>query len=89
MHKILNPTIEEILNAMLEAENKYTRFAVAFEKCEAVVEHLSKGKTGRLVKNILFFLHASNRKWFQIKVTGKRINLGNWGRITDSLHTSF
>ena len=50
-----NPTLGEFLKARLEPENEFDKFAVAVEKCDVVVGHLSKGKTGRFAKNYFIF----------------------------------
>ena len=42
-----------------------------------MVEHLSKEKTGRFTKNILFFLRGSNEISGKVEVTGKRVNIGD------------
>ena len=41
-----NPPFGEFLKARLESENEFHKFAVAVKKCDIVVGHLSKGKTG-------------------------------------------
>ena len=63
--------------ARLEAENEFDKFTVSVRKCDAVVEHLSKGKSYRFAKVVSFFLRGSNENSFKIEVTGKRVNLGH------------
>ena len=41
-----NPILGEFLKGELEPENEFDIFTVAFVKCNVVVGHLSKGKTG-------------------------------------------
>lgn len=55
-----NPPFGEFLKARLESENEFHKFAVAVKKCDIVVGHLSKGKTGQFAKAIVFFLRGSN-----------------------------
>ena len=66
----LNPTLEEFLKTRLETENE-------IDKLSVVVEHFSKGKTGRFVKTILFFLCGNNENSYKVEVTGKRVSLGD------------
>ena len=56
-----HPTIGEFLKPRLEPENEFDKFVVGVEKYDVVAGLLSKGKTGRLAKTILFFLRGSNR----------------------------
>ena len=69
-----NSALGEFLKAQLEPENK-------FEKCDAVVGHLSKWKTSRFAKTISFFLCGSNENSCKVEVTGKIVNLGDWEGI--------
>ena len=39
----MEPTLGEFLKARLELRNEFDKYAVAFEKCDVVVGHLSKG----------------------------------------------
>ena len=57
------PTNGKILNARLEPENEYDKYAVAcsWKTYGVVVGHLSKGKTGCC----------------RVEVTGKRMNIGD------------
>ena len=55
-----HPTIGEFLKPRLEPENEFDKFVVGVEKYDVVAGLLSKGKTGRLAKTILFFLLGSN-----------------------------
>ena len=71
------PAIGERFKAQREPENKYDKFAVAVESSGKVVGHLSKGKSGRFAKTISFFLRADDTHNCHIKVTGKRVNLGD------------
>ena len=57
---IWEPTIGEVLKALLEPENEFDKFAVAVEKSGAVVGHLAKGKSGPFAKTISFFLRANH-----------------------------
>ena len=45
----------KFLKARLEPENEFDKFAVAVEKCDVVVGHLSKGKTDQFAKLFHFF----------------------------------
>ena len=72
-----NPILGEFIKARLEPENEFNKFAVAFEKCDVVVGHLSKGKTGRIAKTASFFLRGGNENSCKVGVTGKRVNLGD------------
>ena len=62
-----NPTFGEFFKSRLEPKNEYNKFPVAVIQCNAVVRHLSKGKTGRFAKTISFFLQT-----MKVLVTGKR-----------------
>ena len=53
------PKNGEILKARLEPENEYDKYAVAVEKCGDVVGHLSKGRSVRFAKTVLYTLRAS------------------------------
>ena len=55
-----HPTIGEFLKPRLEPENEFDKFVVGVEKYDVVAGLLSKGKTDRLAKTILFFLRGSN-----------------------------
>ena len=72
-----DPTIGEVLKTRLEPENEYAKFAVAVEKCGAVVGHISKGKTVRFAKTISFFLRANHIHYSRVEAIGKRVNLGD------------
>ena len=50
-----NATLRKFFKAQLEPENEFHKFAVSVKKCDFVVGHLSKGKTGRFAKTISFF----------------------------------
>ena len=65
-----NPTLGEFLKVRLKPENEFSKFAVAVKKCDVVVGHLSKGKTGRFTKTISF------SSWKQIKSLAKLKLLG-------------
>ena len=71
------PKKGEILKARQEPENEYDNYAVAVERCGDVVWHLSKGRSARFAKIVSYFLRASNENCCRVKVTGKRVNLGN------------
>ena len=75
--------------ARLEPENEYDKFVVAVEKCGAMVEHLTKGKTGRISKKVSFFLRASDGNCCHVEVTGQRVNLndGEGLQIPCTLHS--
>ena len=60
-----NPTLGELLKAQLKPENEFSKFAVAVKKCDVVVGHLSKGKTGRFTNTISFFLRGSKLNLLQ------------------------
>ena len=71
------PAVGECFKARREPENEYDKFAVAVESSGEVVGHLSKGKSGRFAKIISFFLRADDTHSCHIRVTGKRVNLGD------------
>ena len=73
----MEPNTQGFLKARLEPENKFDKFAVAVEKCNAVVGHISKAKTGKFLKTILFFLPGSNENSCKVEVTGKRVNFSH------------
>ena len=75
-----NPILGEFIKARLKPENEFDKFAAAVEKCDVVVEHLSKGKTGRFAKSISFFLRRS--KSCKVEVTGER---WRWGKTLNTL----
>lgn len=53
------------------------KFAVTLVKSETVVGQIMKGKTGRFVKAILYFLKASTCHACSVKITGKTVNHDN------------
>ena len=65
------PKNGEILKARTEPENEYDKYAVAVERCGDVVGHLSKGRSARFAKTVLYFLPASNENCCRVEVTGK------------------
>ena len=62
------PTFGEFFKSRLEPKNEYNKFPVAVKQCDAVVGHLSKGKTGRFAKLFHFFFTET----MKTLVTGKR-----------------
>ena len=69
-----NPTLRAFLQDRLEPANqKFDILAVAVEKCDFVVGHLSK----RFTKTISFFRHGSNENPCKAEVTVKKVNLGD------------
>ena len=73
------PKNEEILKARPEPENEYgnDKYTAAVERCGDVVGHLSKGRSARFAKTVLYFLRASNENCCRVDVTDKREHLGN------------
>ena len=67
----------KFLKARLKPENEFDKFAVAIEKCNFVVGHLSKLKTDWFAKTISFFLCGSDENSYKIEVTAKTVNLGD------------
>ena len=65
------------LKARLDSETEFIKYTVAVEKCDFVVGQLSKAKTGRFAKTILFYLCRSNEISCKFEVTGNRLNLCN------------
>ena len=57
--------------------NEYDKYAVAVERCGDVVGHLFKGRSVRFAETVLYFLRASYEDWYQVEVTGERVNLGH------------
>ena len=53
------------------------KFAVCVKINDKIVEHLKKGKSGRLSKTIFYFLRSDAYSSAWAKVTGKRCNLGD------------
>ena len=80
------PKNGEILKTCPETENEYDKYAVAFERCGDVFGYLSKGRSARFDKTILYFLRASNENCCRVEGTDK---FRRWRKNTDSLHTSF
>ena len=50
----------EIVKPQPESENEYDKYAVAVERYDDVVGHLSKGRSARFTKTVSYFLHATN-----------------------------
>ena len=57
----------------------YDRYAVAVERCDDVIGHISKGRSARSAKTLLYFVRASNENCCRVEVTSKRVNLGDGG----------
>ena len=72
-----DPLIDEILEARMEPANEIDKYAVAVYKDEEIVGHLPKGRTGKFAKMIFYFLKSETLCSCRVKVTGKRINLGD------------
>ena len=75
------PKNEEILKTRREPENEYDKYPVAVERCGDVVGHLSKGRPARFAKTVSYFLSVRNGKCCRVEVTGKRVYLGDGGRL--------
>ena len=58
----------EILNTPLEPEDAIDKFTVAVEKEGQISGHLSKGKSGRFAKVIVYFIRANYGNACQGKV---------------------
>ena len=80
-----NPTLGEFLKARVESENEFDKFVVAVEKCDVVVGHLSKRKTGRFAKTVSCFLRGSNENSYKVEVTGEKSEPWRWGTTPDTL----
>ena len=76
----MEPNTRRISQAQLEPENEFDKFAVAIEKCDVVVGHLSKEKTGRFTKTFIF-LCGSYENSCKVEVTGKRVKLHFTGDV--------
>ena len=84
-----NPTLGEYLKAWLvEPENEFDKFAVAVEKCNVLIGHLSKGKTSWFAKTILFFLRGSNKTLVKLTYC-ENSEPWHWGRTSDTFQTPF
>ena len=66
------PKNGEILKARPEPENEYDKYVAAVERCGDVVGHLSKGRSTRFAKTVLYFQCASNENCYRVVV-----NLGD------------
>ena len=75
------PKNGEILKARREPENEYDKYLVAVERCGDVVGHLFKGRSARFAKTVSYFLNARNGNCCRVEVTGKRVYLGDGGRL--------
>ena len=84
----MEPTLGKFLKARLELRNEFDKYAVAFEKCDVVVGHLSKGKPARFAKTISYILRESNEHSCKVEDFGKRVNLadGDGLQIPCKLH---
>ena len=60
-----------------EPENEIDKYVVAITKDARVIGHLKKGKTGRYVKTVFYFLRANPMNTAGITVTGKRVSSGD------------
>ena len=69
-----NPTPGEFLKCQLELEFEFGKFAIAVEKCNVVVEYLSKGKLLDLRKLFHFFFVEAMKTLAKLKLLGKE-----WG----------
>ena len=74
---IWTPQLGKLLEVSTEQDNPVGKFAVAVKKNQNIVEHLQKGKTGRFVKTLLYFLRSDPYSKFHAKVTWKRCILGD------------
>ena len=84
-----NQKLRELLKAWLvEPENEFGKFAVAVEKCNVLIGHLSKGKTSRFAKTILFFLRGNNKTLVKLSYC-ENSEPWRWGRTSDTLQTPF
>ena len=71
------PKNRGILKARPESKNEYDKYAVAVEGFGGVIGHLSKGRSARFDKIVLYFLRGSNENSCRVEVTGKIVNLGD------------
>ena len=54
--EVWTPEVGEKLNMLMETDNRVDKFAVCFEKDQAVIGHLKKGGSGKFAKTIFYFL---------------------------------
>ena len=64
-------------NSRPETKNKYDKYAVAVERCGDVVGCLSKRRSARFAKTVSYFPRARNENCVRVKVTGKKVTIGN------------
>ena len=71
------PILGENLSTRPESEKDIDKYIVPVTKDVQVIGHLKKGKTGRYVKTVFYFLRANPMNIASITVTGKRVNFGD------------
>ena len=66
----------EQLDVQCEPENPIDKCGVCLKTSNgAAVEHLKKGKSGRFIKTIFYYLRCHPETSWLLKVTGKRLAL--------------
>ena len=76
------PVIGEVLKTCMEPQNKVDKCEVAVVDNENnVIGHLPKGKSGKYVKTIFYFLKTDPLNICDVKITEKAVNLGDNKRM--------
>ena len=68
------PILGEKISRRPEPENEIEKYTVAVTKDARVIGHLKKGKTGRYVKIVFYFLLVNPMNTSSIAVRRKRVN---------------
>ena len=68
------------LTTAMEKDKFVDKYTVCVKKNDVIVGHLPHDKNGRFAK-MFYFLRGEKYAEYKVMITGKEVNLGNYGRM--------
>ena len=65
----------------MEKDKFVDKYTVCVKKNDVIVGHLPHDKNGRFAKMMFYFLRGEKYAEYKVMITGKEVNLGNYGRM--------
>ena len=69
------------LTTAMEKDKFVDKYTVCVKKNDVIVGHLPHDKNGRFAKMMFYFLRGEKYAEYKVMITGKEVNLGNYGRM--------